>query len=113
MYSQRQNKVGRLIQKELAAILQKEGKDLFAGTLLTITVVRPSQDLSLARVYISIFPSEKTDSVMKDIEKQSQNLRRLLGNKIKNQVRIIPELRFFPDDSQDYAQRIDDLLNEK
>lgn len=112
MYSQRQNKVGRLLQKELAGILQKEGQTLFPGSLLTITVVRLSPDLSVAKVYLSIFPSNKTEQIMELVNKQTVNLRRLLGNLIRNQVRIIPELKFFPDDSQDYAQRIDDLLKE-
>jgi ribosome-binding factor A len=112
MYSQRQNKVGRLIQKELAAILQKEGKNLFQGSMITITVVRLSPDLSIAKVYLSIFPSNKTEETMKQIESQTINLRRLLGNNINNQVRIIPELKFFADDSQEYAKRIDDLLKD-
>jgi ribosome-binding factor A len=112
MYSQRQNKVSRLIQKELAAILQKEGRNLFQGAMLTITVVRLSPDLSVAKVYLSIFPSDKTEETMKQIDSQTINLRRLLGYNIKNQVRIIPELKFFSDDSQDYAQRIDDLLKD-
>ncbi|MBN2681186.1 MAG: 30S ribosome-binding factor RbfA [Bacteroidales bacterium] len=112
MYSQRQNKVGRLIQKELAAVLQKEGRNLFQGAMLTITVVRMSPDLSIAKVYLSIFPSNKADEIMQNIDLQAVNLRRLLGNEISKQVRIIPELKFFPDDSQDYAQRIDDLLKE-
>lgn len=110
MYSQRQSKVGRLIQKEIADIFQKESNSLSSGSLVTITVVRVSPDLSIAKVYLSIFPSDKTEEVLENIENQSGHIRYLLGNKVRNQLKQIPELKYFPDDSQDYAERIDELL---
>lgn len=111
MFTQRQNKVGRLIQKELASVFQKEGKSFSANSMVTITVVRMSPDLSIARVYLSIFPSDRSEQVLELIEENMGTIRGLLGKNIRNQVKSIPVLKFFVDDSMDYAQRIDDLLN--
>jgi ribosome-binding factor A len=78
--------------------------------MLTVTVVRVSPDLSYARVYVSIFPSSLTDQVLLSLEENNKTIRFLLGRKIGKQTRIVPELRFFPDDSLDYIQKIDALL---
>ena len=106
----RQNKVGRLIQKELSSVFHLEARSHFPGTMITITVVRISTDLSVAKIYLSIFPSEKGIETMALINEHKKHLRFELGNRIRNQVRIIPELAFFIDDSLDYAQHIEDLL---
>ena len=78
--------------------------------MLSVTVVRVSPDLSYARVYISIFPSSLTEQVLHSLDENNKTIRFLLGKKIGKQMRVVPELRFFADDSLDYIQRIDELL---
>lgn len=111
MYSIRQNKVSRLIQKELAEIFQLEGRDHFHGKLISVTVVRVSKDLSVARIYLSIFPSEGSADVLKLIKQLTPQWRGLLGRKVGKQLRIVPELDFFIDDSLDYIDKIDHALH--
>ncbi|MCR9011265.1 30S ribosome-binding factor RbfA [Gabonibacter chumensis] len=110
MDSIRQNKVGRLIQKDLSEMFQKECKEYAVGAILSVTAVRVSPDLSYARVYLSIFPSELTEKVLNSLTEKNKNIRFILGKKIGKQIRIIPELRFFVDDSLDYIEKIDELL---
>ncbi|KIO44427.1 MULTISPECIES: 30S ribosome-binding factor RbfA [Porphyromonadaceae] len=110
MDSIRQNKVGRLIQKDLSEMFQKECKEYTVGAILSVTAVRVSPDLSYARVYLSIFPSELTEKVLNSLTEKNKNIRFILGKKIGKQIRIIPELRFFVDDSLDYIEKIDELL---
>ncbi|HNZ71435.1 MAG TPA: 30S ribosome-binding factor RbfA [Prolixibacteraceae bacterium] len=110
MDSIRQNKVSRLIQKELAEIFQHESRELFRGKMISVTVVRVSKDLSVAKIYLSIFPSEGNEEIMKLIKQVSPQIRGLLGNKVGKQLRIIPELAFFVDDSLDYIDNIDNIL---
>ena len=111
MYSKRQNKVSRLLQKELADIFQKE----YSGrAFITVTVVRISPDLSYAKVYLSIMEgtgkSAKDGEVSDNIMIQTKEIRKRLAARIKNKVRIIPDLKFFIDDSLDYEENIDRLL---
>lgn len=110
MDSIRQNKVARLIQKDLSEMFQHECKEYAIGTMLSITTVRVSPDLSYAKIYVSIFPSNRIESVMKSLEEHNKTIRFTLGKKIGKQMRIIPELRFFVDDSLDYIDKIDELL---
>ncbi|NLU38675.1 MAG: 30S ribosome-binding factor RbfA [Bacteroidales bacterium] len=110
MDSIRQNKVSRLIQKELAEIFQYESRELFRGKMISVTVVRVSKDLSVAKIYLSIFPSEGNEEIMKLIKQLTPQIRGLLGNKVGKQLRIIPELAFFVDDSLDYIDNIDNIL---
>ena len=110
MDSIRQNKVGRLIQRDLSEMFQRECKEYAQGAMLSVTAVRVSADLSYARVYVSIFPSERTEAVLATIEEKKKNIRFILGKKIGKQTRIVPELRFFVDDSLDYIEHIDSLL---
>jgi ribosome-binding factor A len=112
METTRQNKISRLIQKDMADILQKEGKDLFHGILLSVTNVRISPDLSIARVYLSIFPSEKGAEVLLEIKKHTSKIRGLLGLKVGKQLRIVPQLDFHIDDSLDYIDNINHILND-
>jgi len=113
MLSKRQNQVGRLIQCELAELLLKEGKNWLPGKLLTVTAVRMSPDLGVAKVYLSIFPSGQAAADLNEIKKQYGHIRHVLGDSIKNQMKRIPELIFYIDDTLDYVQRIDDKLNPK
>lgn len=110
MDSVRQNKVSRLIQKELSTLFQQECKEYCVGAMLSITSVRVSPDLSYAKIYVSIFPSAATQKTMESLDNYNKNIRFLLGKKVGKQLRIIPELRFFIDDSLDYIDKIDNLL---
>lgn len=99
------------MQKEVADIFIREGNNLFKGKLITVTVVRISPDLSVARVYLSVFPYKQEEKYIEYINQQSKIIRSQLGSHVRHQLRIVPELVFFRDDSIDYADRIDNLLN--
>ena len=109
MESTRQSKIARLIQKELSEIFLLQAKAM-NGVLVSVTAVRVSPDLSIARVYISVFPSERGDEIVKNLNNNMKSIRFDLGNRLRHQLRIIPELKFFIDDSLDYLERIDELL---
>lgn len=110
IFSTRQNKVARLIQKELSEIFQRESQDLFRGSMISVTIVRISRDFSFARCYLSIFPSDKSSEILEAIKTNYSKIRGALGSRIGKQVRIIPQLEFFIDDSLDYIDHIDSLL---
>ncbi len=110
MDSTRQQKVARLIQKDLAEILRSRSRQFGKGVIISVTVVRVTPDMGMAKVYLSIFPPEKSQDAYGLIEKAGISLRYDLGKLVGKQLRIIPELRFYLDDSLDYAERIDDLL---
>ena len=112
MESTRQQKVARLILKDLAEIMRVSSRDFGSGVLISVPVVRLTPDLGVAKVYLSIFPSEKGPEVLKRIQDNTKTIRYDLGRKVGKQLRIVPELKFFIDDSLDYADRIDDLLNQ-
>lgn len=111
MENTRLQKVGRLIQKELSEIFLLQTKAA-GGTLVSVTAVRVSPDLGIARVHLSIFPSEKGKEIIKNIQDNTKSIRFELGQRIRMQVRKIPELTFFLDDSLDYLENIDNLLNQ-
>ena len=108
--SPRQNKVARLLQKEMAEMLQVYAKDYLSGTLVSVTQVRVSPDFSLAKVYISVFPTGKTEDVLEKLQNGNKEIRYQLGTRIKNQLRKVPEIAIFVDDSLDYINNIDNLL---
>jgi ribosome-binding factor A len=110
MDSTRQLKVARQIQKDLGDIFQRMGKTFSQGKMVTITTVRVSPDLSFAKVYLSVFPSENGKAFLEHVNPLIKSIRNELGKKIKNQVRVVPELAFYIDDSMDYVQHIDELL---
>jgi ribosome-binding factor A len=110
MESTRLKKISRLLQKELAEIFRLQGPGILPGKMISVTVVRVSPDLGLAKVYLSVFPLQKDEQVLKDIELHKSNVKNDLGNRIKNQVRKIPDLYFYIDDSLDYMDNIDRLL---
>lgn len=107
----RLNKINRLIQKELGELFLTMSKDL-PGTLISVTVVRTSSDLSVCRAYLSIFPSDRQEEIFNWIQNNVKVIRFELGKKVKTQLRKIPELTFFIDDSLDYIDRIDELLKD-
>ncbi len=108
--STRQKKVARLIQKEVADIFLRKGSEYAPGKMVSITRVRVSPDLSYAKIYISIFPSANHDEVLNGITGHSHKIRFDLGHKVRSQLRIVPEIAFFIDDSLDYIDKIDKLL---
>ncbi|MBN2482276.1 MAG: 30S ribosome-binding factor RbfA [Bacteroidales bacterium] len=110
MESVRQSKVARLIQKELATFFQSESRNLFMGKIIGVTVVRISPDLGLAKIYLSIYPVEKDKDYIAEINRHAKTIRNALGRNIRHQVRNIPELVFYLDDSLDYLEHIDELL---
>lgn len=109
-FTTRQNKIGRLIQKELSEFFRKESATIARGRLITVTAVRVTRDMSLARCYVSIFPSEGSKEVLTEIKTHKSHLRGELGNVVRYQLRHVPELEFFIDDSLDYIEKIDTLL---
>ena len=111
MQETRQNKIARLLQKELSQIFQEQTRSMH-GVMVSVTRVRVSPDLSVCTAYLSIFPSERAAELMQNIEHSNQQIRYTLGQRVRYQLRIIPELRFFIDDSLDYIDRIDQLLKQ-
>ena len=110
METTRQNKIARLLQKELSDIFQKKTKGM-PGVLISVSAVRISPDMSVARAYLSIFPSERSAEIIKNVNDNVKSIRYELGTRVRYQLRIIPELKFFVDDSLDYLEHIDELLN--
>lgn len=108
--STRQLKVAREIQKDLAEIIRGKGMAVFEGAMVTVSEVRVSPDLSLAKTYVSIFPSAKAEEVMKLLNDNVKALRGELGHQVAKQLRIVPEIVFYLDTSLDYAEHIDELL---
>ncbi len=109
MQETRQNRISRLLQKELSLIFQTQTRQMH-GVMVSVTRVKVSPDLSICTAYLSIFPSERGEELLKNINSSVSSIRYDLGQRVRNQLRIIPELRFFIDDSLDYLERIDDLL---
>lgn len=109
METTRQNKISRLIQKELSEIFRQQTAKTH-GTIITVSTVRVSPDLSIAKVYLSIFPSEKAEDTIKSINASAQTIRYELAKKVRYQLRKTPALTFFIDDSLDYIENIDHLL---
>ncbi len=108
--STRQQKVSRQLQRDLSEIIRSRGMAAFGGAMVTVSEVRISPDLSIAKVYVSIFPSAKQDEVMKMLEEDKRRLRGELGRQVAKQLRIVPELDFYLDTTLDYAEHIDELL---
>ena len=111
METTRQAKSARLIQKELSDIFRLETAQV-PGSIVSVSVVRVSPDLSVARAYLSVFPSEKAAEVIAAVNDNSRAIRHNLAQRVRYQLRKTPELTFFLDDSLDYLDNIDRLLNE-
>jgi ribosome-binding factor A len=110
MTTTRQHKVARLLQKELGFFFQKKGAEITGGRMVTVTVVRISPDLGIAKVYLSIYPGEDPDEPLQAIKDRTGMIRSDIGKTLRNQLRHIPAFMFFNDDSLDYIDRIDNLL---
>lgn len=110
MESTRQLKIAKLLQKEMATILQDLAREHFAGTLLSVSKVRVSPDLGVAKIYVSIFPISMTQEVEKFLNVNNAKLRGALGHSVGRQLRVVPNLVVFVDDSLEYEENIDRLL---
>ena len=111
MESTRQAKISRLLQKELSEIFRQQTAKTH-GTIVSVSAVRVSPDLSVAKAYLSVFPSEKAQEVMENINISAKTIRYELAQKVRFQLRKVPELQFYLDDSLDYVANIDSLLNQ-
>ena len=109
MEATRQNRIARLLQKELSLIFQAQTRSMH-GVMVSVTNCKISPDLSVCTAYLSIFPSDKGQEIIANVNKNASQIRYELGTRVRNQLRIIPELRFHIDDSLDYIERIDELL---
>jgi len=110
-FSTRQNKISRLIQREMADIFLKLNKTKYRGKLITVSLVRVTRDISIARIYLSIYPSQHSEEILADIQQNNKSVRGDLGRRVGKSLRIIPELEFYIDDSLDYIKHIDELLD--
>ncbi len=106
----RQSKVAKLLQKELGEIFRSESKNLFGGMFISVTVVRASPDLSFAKVYLSFMAVKDTAVALDLVKSKVKEIRKRLAIATKSQLRVIPEVNFYIDDSLDYADKIDELL---
>jgi ribosome-binding factor A len=111
MESTRQAKIARLLQKELSEIFRRETAAM-GGVLVSVSAVRVSPDLSIARAYLSIFPSGKAEEILKNINNSAKTIRFELAKILRYQLRKTPELSFFIDDSLDYIEHIDNILKQ-
>jgi ribosome-binding factor A len=112
MESKRQQKFAGVIQQDLAEIFQREGMNFLPNTLVTITKVRVTPDLAIARVFLSFFNSTDAAASLSSVKAHASEIRYKLGAKIKNQVRVVPQLEFFVDDTNDYVEKMDQLFDQ-
>ena len=110
MESKRQQKFAGVIQKDLAEIFQREGMNFLPNTLVTITKVRVTPDLAIARIFLSFFNNSNVALALNTIKSHAGEIRYKLGNRIKDQARIVPHLEFFVDDTNEYVERMDKLF---
>ncbi len=109
MEATRQNKIARLLQKELSDIFRQQTQRT-KGIIVSVSAVVVSPDLSIAKAYVSIFPPAKAAELLNNIKENQKSIRYEIGRRTRNQLRIIPEFKFFLDDSLDYMERIDALI---
>jgi len=110
METTRQKKVSKTILKDLSKIFQKKTYEFLGPILVTITDVAVTRDLSIAKVYLSLFPSKDPNSSLEILNSNKSYFRKLLAKELKHQLRIIPEIIFYLDDSASYSEKIDKLL---
>ena len=110
MESKRQQKFAGVLQEELAQVFQREGAAFLPDTLVTITRVRVSPDLAVAKVYLSFFNTSNTTLSINTVNAHAGEIRYKLGSRIRHQVRVVPELTFFVDDTNEYVERMDHLF---
>ncbi len=109
METNRQKRINKQLQKDLGEIFQKESPNLFLRAMITVTQVRVTADLSIAKVYLSIFGADK-EKIINLVKMNAGEIRKQLGMRVKNQLRQVPQLQFFVDDSLDYIENIENLI---
>lgn len=112
MESKRQHKISKLLQQDLSEIFQQDGKRLYQGAMITVTKINISPDLSMAKVYVSLFATKDAQATLQLIKEHTKDTRLQLGRRVKNQLRVVPNLQFYIDDSLDYIENIESLLKE-
>lgn len=112
MESKRQQQFAKLIMQDLSEIFQKDMKNTFGSAFVTISDVKMTPDLSIARAYLSFMLTNDKQGLLQDIREKTKVIRGILGNKIKNQVRIVPNLEFFIDDTAEYAAHMDAVISQ-
>jgi ribosome-binding factor A len=110
METKRQQKFSRMLQRELGEIFQKDIKGFFSNVFITVTQVRISPDLSIAKVYLSLMMTPDKTSFIEEINEKKGLVRKMLGDRIGKKIRIVPDLIFYLDDSAEYADNIDRIL---
>ena len=110
MESKRQQKVARQLQKDLSEIFQRDVPHLFGGAFITVTTVRVSPDLSIARIYLSFLATKNKQLLLDSIIENSRVIRQHLGERVRHQLRIVPDIQFFMDDTAEYAEKMDTLF---
>lgn len=110
MESKRQQKFARVIQKDLGELFQREGNNLLPDTMITVTKVRATPDLSIVRIYLSFFNTPNNLLAINTIKAHGAEIRYNLGKRIKDQVRGVPQLEFFIDDTNEYVDRMDKIF---
>ncbi|WP_017259867.1 30S ribosome-binding factor RbfA [Pedobacter arcticus] len=111
MESKRQQKFARVIQKDLGEIFQREGNTFLPNVMITVTKVRATPDLGVVRVFLSFFNAEDTDTAIRTIREKTAEIRYTLGKRIKDQVKSVPQLDFFVDDTNEYVERMDKVFS--
>ena len=111
MDSKRQQKYARLIQKELGEIFQRDTKSYFEGAFISVTRVQVSPDMGIAKAYLSFLLTKDKQALLEKVKEHTKPIRKMLGDKIKDQARIIPELHFYLDDNVEYSSKMDDIFS--
>lgn len=111
MESKRQDRINKLLQIELGEIIQQELRHLTKGALVTVTKVQVTPDLSIGKIFLSLFATSDKEALMTDFKKHTGEIRGKLGHRIRHQLRVVPDLHFYLDDSLDYIENIDRLLD--
>lgn len=110
--SKRQQKFARLVQKDLGDIFQREMQNILPNVMVTVTTVRATPDLSGVKVYLSFYNAPDVKEAINAVKLHAADIRYKLGKRIRNQVRVVPELEFFVDDTNEYVAKMDKLFNE-
>lgn len=110
MESKRQQKVGRQIQKDMGDIFQKDARHLVNGVFVTVTVVRMTPDLGMAKIFLSFLPEKDKHGVLTNIQSNTKFIRQKLAERVRHQLRIVPDLQFFLDDTEEYVSKMNDLF---
>lgn len=113
MENMRLNRVSKLLQKDLGEIMQFDMKHVTRGAMVTVTKVKITPDLSIAKVYLSLFATNDKEALLKNIKRHTKEIRGKLGTRIRHQLRVVPELHFYDDNSLDYIENIEHLLEDE